>query len=314
MTKQLVPVIGVFYNESDYLNDWLECVVSQCNGEITALPIIVTNHEAIESERIHDLVENFRNDTQQQVELVPLGTNEGHSFAFNRGIEFVTKKLPDAEWIVSLDPDARLADRCIELMLNAAHTKQDCGMVTPMVLQCKRDSAELAKLWRAAVSEKMKVLHAGHYPKRVDLPKNNFPVYWHSYFDGKPLDDARTRAKTENVFTPCFCAGLWSKRMIDHIGLIDERQPRTLNCGEYGYHANLRGYTCELAADAVAFHPRDCTKFWKTQVFDEERASGVEGNATRFQHAQGLIAMKYFPDANRLTCMTSDSRSTTWPQ
>ena len=53
MTKQLVPVIGVFYNESDYLNDWLECVVSQCNGEITALPIIVTNHEAIELSLIH---------------------------------------------------------------------------------------------------------------------------------------------------------------------------------------------------------------------------------------------------------------------
>ena len=314
MPKQLVPVIGVFYSESDYLEDWVKCVGAQSTDDISVIPIIVTNYHKTKSKHLEGQVARLKETTEHPLEIHTLQDNRGHSFAFNRGIEFVTKELPDAEWIVSLDPDARLADRCIELMLNAAHTKQDCGMVTPMVLQCKRDSAELAKLWRAAVSEKMKVLHAGHYPKRVDLPKNNFPVYWHSYFDGKPLDDARTRAKTENVFTPCFCAGLWSKRMIDHIGLIDERQPRTLNCGEYGYHANLRGYTCELAADAVAFHPRDCTKFWKTQVFDEERASGVEGNATRFQHAQGLIAMKYFPDANRLTCMTSDSRSTTWPQ
>ncbi|HBJ38881.1 MAG TPA: hypothetical protein DDZ51_29875 [Planctomycetaceae bacterium] len=100
--------------------------------------------------------------------------------------------------------------------------------------------------------------------------------------------------------------------MIGEIGLVDERQFRTLNCGEFGYRANLCGFSCGLASNAIAFHPKDCTAFWQTDVFDKELEEKRQGNAWYFQHGQALIALKYFPDKNRMKCMQSTQRQTNW--
>ena len=312
MPKQIIPVVGVFYDETDFVEDWIRCVLSQRTDEVVAVPIVVTNHHHVESDRIAYEVERLRKETERTIELVPLNSNKGHSHAFNRGIECVESGFTDAEWIASLDPDARLGKNSIQLMLNRSRRVKSCGMVTPIVFRCEKDQAALEQSWTGRAETEPTVLHAGHFPCRASIDEDNFPIYWKSLFMGRSVSYAIKHAAASEPFTPCFCAGLWSTRMIGKLGPVDEHQFRTLNCGEFGYRANLRGFCCVLASDACAFHPKDCSAFWKTSAFDEDAEKNPKGNAWHFQHGQALIALKYFPDSRRMTCMKSNQRGTEW--
>ncbi|HBJ38882.1 MAG TPA: hypothetical protein DDZ51_29880 [Planctomycetaceae bacterium] len=160
MAKQIIPVIGVFYDETDFVDDWIRCVLSQNTNELDVAPIIVANYHKTESARIRDSVLRLRDDTGQTINLVPLNTNDGHSHAFNRGLDFVNQEISHAKWITSLDPDARLGKNSIQSMLDRTREVKSCGMVTPIVLRCEKEQNALAKCWTVQTDPDSIVLHA----------------------------------------------------------------------------------------------------------------------------------------------------------
>jgi GT2 family glycosyltransferase len=303
----IIPVIGVFYNEIELVTDWLDCVLAQRTTEIEPIPIAVVNYCEQHTFSIMSKLGDFRKEKYSGLQILNLGTNTGHSHAFNRGVLLIAEHFPDCKWIGSLDPDARLEKTALHEMVTAATKADDrSGMVVPITIQ--KEKNDLCQAWQRSIGENNRetILHIGHYPEKIDLSElksDEIVQHWRSHNFRETLNFPNVNYIKS--FCPCFCASLWSVEMIGEIGLVDERQFRTLNCAEYGYRARLHGYTCVVANHALAFHPRDCTSSYKLEKF--KIAVERVDTAWHYQHAQGLIALKYFPETQQACCKVNEN-------
>ena len=306
-----LPVIGVFYSESELIHGWLENVFSQQASSVIPIPILAVNQCADEQKTrqiLAGLDEFWSRYPNKRIELIRLDGNDGHTIAFNRAVERTRSKFPSATWIASLDPDARFGPGTLAKLMTKGCTANDIGMVTPIVIQsnCRYEPDR----WRQSEIGESQVLHVGHCPF-VSPDSNAKGNFWKSPFAGKRVRTAieiLEKNPTFGPFTACFCAGLWSVSMLENIDPPDEKQFRTLNCGEIGYRGQLFGYRTVIAIDALAFHPQACTHDFQLDEIDFDRKNG----AYHQFHAQGLISLKYFPDELRLGSIRYNSEIKQW--
>lgn len=288
-----IPVIGVFHNELNHLAGWLSSVEQQHSDNVDPFPVVIVSPHPEQMRSFEDLLDGYIcSGRLAKDNKFILDWNRGPTAAFNVCAQKFADQHRCFPWIASLDPDARFAPGAISQMLNVA-TENKIGMVSPLIIKSRRCDD-----FQSPVSDDECVCHAGHFPH---FPKRYSKIvtnYWRSHFSNMKVSEVQKLLESKSNFRPfsaCFCASLWNSQMFSEIGLPDIRQFRTLNCGEIGYRAQLYGWTGQFAPKAFAFHP-------KSQADEYEQSAAMKKfgcTGWHYFHAQGLIALRYFPDQYR---------------
>ncbi len=286
-----IPVVGVFYNESSHLHDWLASIEEQRDAEIEPIPVIVVSRHPRHVAELEAILNQCVRDNRLRAENFRiLDRNVGHTVALNLGFKPFLQEDGEWPWIASLDPDARLAPGALRQLRVAGDQNFHVGMVSPIVIKPRADGN-----FRRPVAKVESVCHAGHFPFASRRPSSGLINSWHFHFKNWKVADVQAvlhHHPESAPFAACFCASLWNSRMLRSIGPPDPLQFRTLNCGEIGYRAQLNGWSGRFASNAFAFHPNAPDSDYASDRAIEE--SGC--TAWHYYHAQGLIALKYFPD------------------
>jgi len=285
-----VPVVGVFYSETAHFADWLASVWMQRGAGIEPVPVIVVSHHPDYASELTACIERAIEDGQlERANTHVLPENVGPTRAFNKGVEQFIQRPDDWPWIASLDPDARFAPDAIRELISSCKDK-GAGMASPLIL-APRPNGD----FRARIHETEIVCQAGHFPFFPIANGHPLQNYWRSHFRKRTVRSVREFLGTHPgfaPFTPCFCASVWKTQMFSDIGVPHSRQLRTLNCGEIGYRAQLRGWRGALSSNSIAFHPQ----ISGADYLAESAIANRGCTAWHYFHAQALIALQYFPD------------------
>lgn len=291
-----LPVVGIFYSEMNHFDEWLSSVESQRSSDIEPIPVIVVSKHPDYVQQFQSITDTYIRDGRLQREHVHIcDDNVGHTRGFRIGAERFVREPNAWRWIASLDPDARFAPEALRHLHHVAEQATRVGMVSPLVIEPRPD-----RDFRRAVDARDRVCHAGHFPRvptHISKPKSRPGLinFWQSHFMGWTVDQVLIYFRDHPQcapFSACFCSALWSSHMFSEIGMPDERQFRTLNCGEIGYRAQLNRWSGRFASNAFAFHPNPPNDAYASALALKEPNS----TAGHFYHAQGLIALRYFPD------------------
>jgi GT2 family glycosyltransferase len=303
-----IPVIGVFYNETDLLANWLSSVEKQGAPDIKPVPIIVVSRHPDHVDKIALLLGKYiqaNRIEEQNVEI--LRYNAGPTQAFNLAASRYLLRNKDCQWIASLDPDATFALGAIQEMVLSGARSPQIGMVSPIIVSPRPD-----RDFQRVVTDEETACQAGHYPRNPAANSSKLlRNYWSSHFKGWTIREVKQfLAQHPEVapFCACFCASLWRATMFDTIGYADGRQFRTLNCGEIGYRAQLSGWSGAFAPRAMAFHGNPPEK----ELLASKAMNEKGGAAWLYYHAQALIALKYFPNNIRNIAARDGERIVTW--
>jgi GT2 family glycosyltransferase len=158
------------------------------------------------------------------VRLVRNGRNLGWGAGNNVGL-----RLARTPWVILLNQDAEVAPSFARELLEVAAREPRPGMVAPKVLE-----------------------HA----RRSHLDTTGHLLYWDGLNRGRgrgERDDGQYDANPHALF-PSGAAALYSRAMLDDIGLFDETFFLYGDDAELGLRARLAGYDCAFAPRAVAWH------------------------------------------------------------
>jgi GT2 family glycosyltransferase len=283
-----IPVIGVFYNELDHLDGWLASVGTQSDDRIEPIPVIVVSRHPRHAADFEKMLGGCISRGAIRHENVHIQeSNIGPTSGFNLAVNTLSERC---RWIASLDPDGRFAPNALRQLYETAEPDERVGMVTPLVVKPRAD-----RNFERPVAAIETVCHAGHYPFQPLRPSGTLTNYRQLHFKNWTVEDVRHFLAGQGgrePFAACFCSSLWSAAMFADIELPDARQFRTLNCGEIGYRARLRDWCARFSPEAFAFHANAPDPDYSPASAIAESGS----TAWHYYHAQGLIALKYFPD------------------
>jgi GT2 family glycosyltransferase len=159
-----------------------------------------------------------------EVKLVELGSNLGFAAAVNRGIA-----AGDAEHVAVVNNDLELDPRWLERMVAALRDHPGAGSATGKMLFYDRrdviDGAGDFTSWYA-----------------ISSPR------------GRGETDAGQYDTPEPVFSACGGAALYRRSALDAVGPFDEDFFAYTEDVDWGFRAQLAGWTCRYVPGAVAFH------------------------------------------------------------
>lgn len=158
------------------------------------------------------------------VTLVELGRNAGFAAAVNRG----AAALP-SEFVAVVNNDLELVPGWIEAMTAALRDHPEAGSATGKMLFYDRreviDGAGDFTSWYGASAPR----------GRGELDRGQYD-------------------KPEPVFSACGGAALYRRAALDDVGPFDEDFFAYAEDVDWGFRAQLRGWTCRYVPDAVVFH------------------------------------------------------------
>ena len=159
-----------------------------------------------------------------EVQLVELGANMGFAAAVNRGIE-----AGDGEFVAVVNNDLELVPGWLEEMVAALREHPGAGSATgKMLFYDRRDTIDGAgdfTSWYA-----------------ISAPR------------GRGETDHGQYDAPEPVFSACGGAALYRRAALDAVGLFDEDFFAYAEDVDWGFRAQLAGWTCRYVPRAVAFH------------------------------------------------------------
>jgi GT2 family glycosyltransferase len=163
-------------------------------------------------------------DAYPEVRVVELGANLGFAAAVNRGIEAAS-----GEHVAVVNNDLELDRRWLECMVAALRDHADAGSATgKMLFYDHRDVIDGAgdfTSWYA-----------------VSAPR------------GRGETDRGQYDVAEPVFSACGGAALYRRTALDEVGAFDEDFFAYAEDVDWGFRAQLAGWTCRYQPAAVAFH------------------------------------------------------------
>lgn len=215
----LVSIIILNYNGKDHLKDCLSSVIRQTYRNCEV--ILVDNASSDGS------VEYVRKEFPQ-VKILTLSKNYGFSAGNNQGI-----RMAKGDYIFLLNNDTALDERCVEELIKLARSKAF-----------------------AAIAPKMRLFYLSTFINSIGNTVG--PHAWGSdnyigYLDLGQFDHL------EEVFSACFGAVLLDKKVLTHIGLLDEGYRFYYEDADWCYCARLRGYKILAAPRAVVYHKFNAT-------------------------------------------------------
>jgi GT2 family glycosyltransferase len=189
-----------------------------------------------------------------RVRVIALPENRGYVGAYNAAI-------PESQgkYVILLNNDTKLDPGWLRAHAEACSRHPEAGMFTPKVLEY--DCPD-------------RIDNTGHVMYRDGLNRGRSRL---------ELDDGRFDEETE-VFYPSGCAGVYSREMLDRIGLFDETFFAFGEDTDLGLKGRVAGYPCYYVPDARVYHKYSAT--WGK--YSPGKAFYVERNRV-------WILFKYFP-------------------
>jgi GT2 family glycosyltransferase len=189
-----------------------------------------------------------------RVRVLRAGRNLGFGAGNNLGL-----REARGRYLLLLNNDAVAAPSFVREMVEAAAADAGIGMVAARVLEyARRDVLD----------------NVGHlmYPDGLNRGRGRLEE------DRGQYRDCRT------ALFPSGAAALYTRRMLDDVGLFDERFYLYGDDAELGLRARVAGWGCALAHEAVAYHHYSRT----TGAYSSLKAFYVERNRV-------LVLLKLFP-------------------
>ena len=211
----MVAVVIPTWNGRDYLDVVLPSLRAQSFG---AHRVTVVDNGSSDGTAEH-LRERY-----PEVHLVELGANMGFAAAVNRGIE-----ASEGEFVAVVNNDLELVPDWLEEMVAALREHPGAGSATgKMLFYDRRDTIDGAgdfTSWYA-----------------ISAPR------------GRGETDRGQYDAPEPVFSACGGAALYRRAALDAVGLFDEDFFAYVEDVDWGFRAQLAGWTCRYVPRAVAFH------------------------------------------------------------
>jgi GT2 family glycosyltransferase len=180
----------------------------------------------------------------ESVSIVGLPSNLGFAGGNNAGI-----RLARGRYVILLNNDTAVDPVWLVAMDDAVRRHPDAGMFTPKILNYyRRDEID----------------NTGHliYPDGMARGRNRLEK-----------DDGRFDEEGE-VLSPSGCAGCYSTRMLDEIGLLDDAFFAYGEDVDLGLRGRWAGYTCIYVPTAVVYHKYSAT----TGTYSPQKAFLAERN------------------------------------
>jgi GT2 family glycosyltransferase len=211
----VVSVVIPTWNGREYLDVVLPSLRAQTHGDFQV--VVVDNGSA------DGTAEHVRA-AYPEVRVVELGSNQGFAAAVNRGIA-----AADGEHVAVVNNDLELDPRWLQCMVAALRDHPEAGSATGKMLFYDRrhviDGAGDFTSWYA-----------------VSAPR------------GRGEADRGQYDQPEAVFSACGGAALYRRAALDAVGLFDEDFFAYAEDVDWGFRAQLAGWTCRYQPEAVAFH------------------------------------------------------------
>ncbi len=243
-TQSEVLVVIPNYNGEDYLKKCLQSVLDQT---YSSLKIVLVDNASTDNS-LSLVKREF-----PTIEIIETGYNAGWGIACNLGM-----KASNSPYILMLNNDAFMDQRCIEEMVKAISTNPKYGACASRVLLSDEpDKTEVCGL----------VIHRdGSSCGRGRLgPADQF-------------------MKTEEVFCANDCCALFKREMFNEIGDYDPDFFIYCDETDIGWKHQLAGWKCIYTPHAIAYHAHSAI----AGSYTEFKAFHVERNRL-------YLCMKYFP-------------------
>ncbi|MCL6509877.1 MAG: glycosyltransferase family 2 protein [Anaerolineae bacterium] len=217
----LISVVIPNWNGAPHLHT---CLTALRRQTLLPLEVILVDNASQDDSR-HLVAEAF-----PEVKLLALPENRRFAGACNAGMRAASQA---AEAIALLNNDTEADERWLENAARCLRDHPDAGFVASKLrLFDRRDH-----------------LHsAGDFYSVRGVPGNR--GVWQP-------DDGRFDA--EYVFGACGAAAIYRRSMLDAIGLLDERFVFSCEDVDLAWRAQLAGYRCAFAHDAIVYHKVSAT-------------------------------------------------------
>ncbi len=181
---------------------------------------------------------------RREIRVIALPANQGFAGGNNAGIARAR-----GDYVVLLNNDTETDPAWLLALSEAIGRHPEAGMFTPKILNFfRRDEID----------------NTGHVIYRDGLARGRHRL---------ERDDGRFDAEGE-VLSPSGCAGVYRKRMLDEIGLLDETFFAYGEDVDLGLRARWAGWTCIYVPSAVVYHKYSAT----AGAFSPQKAFLVERN------------------------------------
>jgi GT2 family glycosyltransferase len=242
----IVSAIVLNYNGRGFVEESVQSLLDQ---DLDGLEVLVVDNDSPDGSA-EDVERRFGD----RIRLVRAPRNLGFGGGNNLGIRHAR-----GQYVILLNNDAVAAPSFARELVAAAETDTRVGMVAARVLEyARRDVIDTV----------------GHllYPDGLNRGRGRLER------DRGQYDDCRT------ALFPSGAAALYARRMLDEIGLFDERFFLYGDDAELGLRGRLAGWACALAPRAVAYHHYSRS----TGAYSSLKAFYVERNRV-------LVLLKLFP-------------------
>ncbi|MBE2317404.1 glycosyltransferase [Solirubrobacter sp. CPCC 204708] len=210
----------------------VEIVIPNWNGRDLLAAVLPTLADQTFGDQLIRVVDNGSTDGSVEylqaewpgVEIVAFDTNRGFAPAVNAGL-----RAGESEYVALVNNDMELEPQWLERLVAALDAHPDAGAATP-----KQRSAK----------DRSRLDGAGDALLRTGAPTRR----------GFNQPDTGQYDTPERVFSACGGAGLFRRAALQDVGLLDESFFAYLEDADWGFRAQLRGWTTVYVPDAVAYH------------------------------------------------------------
>ncbi len=240
-----ISVIIVNYNGRHLLGECLDSLRAQTFRDFET--IVVDNASA-------DGSAEFVKENYPEVTVLRNEANLGYGGGNNAGI-----RVSKGKYVVLLNNDTKVDPLWLQRLYEVAEKDTATGMC----------ASKIMNYYQPGVFD-----NAGLVMYRDGIARGR----------GRLERDAGQYDSVEEVFFPSGCAALYSKAMLDEIGLFDEDFFLYLDDVDIGLRGRLAGWKCVYVPGAVVYHKYSAT----TEPYSPLKASLVERNRL-------WVVIKYFP-------------------
>jgi GT2 family glycosyltransferase len=199
------------------------------------------------------------------VKLVELEHNQGFAGNVNRGLEFALRD--GAEYIALFNNDAVADKDWLKMLVAAAETHPDAGIITGKLL---------------------------HFDRRhIDSTGDFYSSWGFSFPRGRDELDTGQYNRGQQVFGASGGASLYSAQMLKQIGLFDEAFFAYFEDVDISFRAQLAGWKVYYEPEAVAYHRIGGTS---SQISGFARYHTIKNFFYLYtKNMPGWLYWKYFP-------------------
>jgi len=243
LRRQTHPDVEVIIADNGSTDESLELLARHQNGRSERLMV---RHQNGRSERLMVRHQNGRSERLLErdyphVQVLALGENRGFAGACNAGMQAAR-----GEFVVLLNNDTEADPRWLEQIVAAFQRHPGAGIVaSKMLLFDQRDT-----------------FHTAGDFYRVDGTPGNRGVW---------QKDTGQYDHEEYVFSACGGSAAYRKTMLDQIGLLDEAFFFSCEDVDLAWRAQLTGWRCIYAPQAIVYHKLSATGGGVTASFHDGR-------------------------------------------